>query len=103
MAEGMTGGEGDSHVCEHRVQKEVKVRPELGATPLAEAEEVLFTDGCCYRHPEEGLKAAWAVVRQTREGFEEVESGQVVGKESAQLAELTAMIKLKIFSLTQHM
>ncbi|XP_062338319.1 uncharacterized protein LOC134037045 [Osmerus eperlanus] len=31
MAEGMTGGEGDSHVCEHRVQKEVKVRPESRA------------------------------------------------------------------------
>ena len=56
MADRMSGEEGKRHVCEHRVEREVKVRPDIGTTPLAEAEEVLFTDGCCYRHPEEGLK-----------------------------------------------
>lgn len=38
------------------------------------------------------LKAAYAVVRQTKEGFEEVLTGTVTGTESAQLAELQGMI-----------
>ena len=53
----------------------------------------MFTDGCCYRHPTEGLKAAFVVVRQTEEGFEEVAAEKVTGKESGQLAELQGMIK----------
>ncbi|GCC47105.1 hypothetical protein chiPu_0031086, partial [Chiloscyllium punctatum] len=67
-------------------------RADLQAIPLVDPEEVLFTDGCCYRHPIEGLKAAYVVVRQTSEGFEEVLTGKVTGKESAQLAELQAVI-----------
>ncbi|GCC41316.1 hypothetical protein chiPu_0025010, partial [Chiloscyllium punctatum] len=90
--EGINMGEGESHMCEERVQRDVKVRADLQAIPLVDPEEVLFTDGCCYRHPTEGLKAAYAVVRQTSEGFEEVLRGKVIGKESAQLAELQAMI-----------
>ncbi|XP_043541483.1 ribonuclease H-like, partial [Chiloscyllium plagiosum] len=85
-------GEGEPHMCEERVQRDTKVRADLQAILLVDPEEVLFTDGCCYRHPIEGLKAAYAVVRQTSEGFEEVLTGKVTGKESAQLAELQAMI-----------
>ncbi|GCC43124.1 hypothetical protein chiPu_0027129 [Chiloscyllium punctatum] len=85
-------GEGEPHMCEERVQRDVKVRAGLRAKPLVDPEEVLFTDGCCYRHPTEGLKAAYVVVRWTSEGFEEVLTGKVTGKESAQLAELQAMI-----------
>ena len=91
MADNMM--EGEPHECEKRVQQDVKVRVDLSATPLKDADEVLFTDGCCYRHPMKGLKAAFAVVRQTAERFEEVETGPVKGKESAQLAELQAVIR----------
>lgn len=38
------------------------------------------------------MKAAWAVVRATDEGFETIAAEHVTGKESAQLAELEAMI-----------
>ncbi|KAK0134687.1 Gag-Pol polyprotein [Merluccius polli] len=55
-------------------------------------QETLFTDGCCFRHPTEGLKAAWAVVRRRADGFETITAERVTGKESAQLAELQAMI-----------
>ncbi|GCC40624.1 hypothetical protein chiPu_0024816 [Chiloscyllium punctatum] len=85
-------GEGEPHMCEERIQRDVKVRADLQAIPLVDPEEVLFTDGCCYRHPTEGLKAAYAVVRWTSKGFEEVLTGKVTGKESAQLAEPQAMI-----------
>ncbi|GCC27893.1 hypothetical protein chiPu_0006319 [Chiloscyllium punctatum] len=90
MADNM--GEGEPHMCEERVQRDDKVRAGLWEKPLVDPEEVLFTDGCCYRHPTEGLKAANAVVRQTSEGFEEVLIGKVTGKESAQLDELQVMI-----------
>lgn len=30
---------------------------------MVEAEGELFTDGCCFRHPERELQAAYAVVR----------------------------------------
>ncbi|XP_049445651.1 uncharacterized protein LOC125896822 [Epinephelus fuscoguttatus] len=85
-------GEGEPHRCEEKVQKDTRVREDLQAKPLTNAEETLFTDGCCFRHPTEGLKAAYAVVRQTETGFEEVLTERVTGKESSQLAELQAMI-----------
>ncbi|XP_069781339.1 protein NYNRIN-like isoform X1 [Narcine bancroftii] len=90
MADNM--GEGEPHCCEKRVVKDIKIRPDLQATPLREPDETLFTDGCCYRHPTDGLKAAYAVVRKTTGGFEEIITGTVRGKESAQLAELQGMI-----------
>ena len=90
MADNM--GEGEPHLCEERVQTDVKVRVDLQSQPLREAEETLFTDGCCFRHPTGGLKAAWAVVRGRADGFETVTAERVTGKESAQLAELQAMI-----------
>ena len=40
-------GEGEPHVCEERVQKDVRLRIDLQAKPLADPEEVLFTDECC--------------------------------------------------------
>ncbi|XP_069750334.1 uncharacterized protein [Narcine bancroftii] len=89
MADNM--GEGEPHSCEKRVLRDIKIRPDLQATPLREPDETLFTDGCCYRHPTDGLKAAYAVVRKTT-GFEEIITGTVRGKESVQLAELQGMI-----------
>ncbi|XP_069778972.1 uncharacterized protein [Narcine bancroftii] len=90
MADNM--GEGEPHCCKKKVLRDSKIRPVLQATPLREPDETLFTDGCCYRHPKDGLKAAYAVVRKTTEGFEEIITGTVRGKESAQLAELQGMI-----------
>lgn len=52
----------------------------------------LFTDGCSFSHPQEGLKAAYAIVRKLGANFEEVEKGKIKGKES-QLAELKAVIR----------
>lgn len=57
-------GEGEPHQCEEKVQKDVKIRPDLQASPLADPEEVVFTDGCCFRHPQQGLIAAYAVDRK---------------------------------------
>ncbi|XP_049451181.1 uncharacterized protein LOC125900323 [Epinephelus fuscoguttatus] len=90
MAEGIR--EGEPHTCEERVKKDTKVRDGLYVEPLLHAQETLFTDGCCFKHPQEGLKAAYAVVRRKGEMFEEVKVGRVTGKESAQVAELQAMI-----------
>lgn len=84
--------EGEPHRCEEKVQEDVRVREGLHAKALTNAEEVLFTDGCCFRHPTEGLKAAYAVVRQTDDGFQDIITETVVGKESSQRAELQAMI-----------
>ncbi|XP_051807624.1 uncharacterized protein LOC127535005 [Acanthochromis polyacanthus] len=91
MAEQM--GEGEPHECELKVKTTEKIRIDLSAVPLEGEQEVLFTDGCCYRHPAEGLKAGYAVMRQVGERIEEVETGTLTHKQSAQLAELTAVIK----------
>ncbi|XP_056913633.1 uncharacterized protein LOC130539351 [Takifugu flavidus] len=91
MADGM--GEGEPHRCEEKVKKDEKIRVDLKTEPLKDPDEILFTDGCCFRHPQEGLKAAYAIVRQSEEGFEEVETGKIKGKESARLAELRAVIR----------
>ncbi|XP_029367849.1 uncharacterized protein LOC115049619 [Echeneis naucrates] len=85
-------GEGEPHRCEEKVQEDVRVREGLHTKALADAEEILYTDGCCFRHPTEGLKAAYAVVRQTDAGFQEIITETVKGKESSQRAELQAMI-----------
>ena len=50
---------------------------------VQQPEEILFTDGCCCRHPTEGLKTAFSVVRQT-----EVSDGK-----NQQLAEVQGTIK----------
>lgn len=84
MADNM--GEGEPHRYEERIQRDIKVRADLQAKPISDPEESLFTDGCCYRHPTEGLKAAYTVIRQTEEEFEEVLTGTVEGKESVQLS-----------------
>lgn len=91
MADGMW--EGEPHKCEEKVARDEKVRTDLQAEPLTAPDEILFTDGCCFRHPQEGLKAAYAVVRKVKQGFEEVTTGQITRKESAQLAELIAVIR----------
>lgn len=91
MADGM--GEAELHRCEEKVVKDEKVRMDLQAEPLSSPDKTLFTDGCCFRHPQEGLKAGYAIVTKVGQGFEEVETGRIKGKESAQRAELVAVIR----------
>ena len=57
MADNM--GEGEPHRYEERIQGDIKVRADLQAKRISDPEETLFTDGCCYGHPTEGLKAAY--------------------------------------------
>lgn len=73
--------EGDPQTCAEKVRKEEKVGPDLETEPLTQTEETLFTGGCCFRHPHEGVKAAYAVVRKTETEFEEVETGRLEDKQ----------------------
>lgn len=83
-------GTGEPHECEREVVKSGKPRLDLRGEPLQDAE--LYTDGCCFRHDTEGLKARYAVVRRTGDAFETTESGQLEGQQSVQRAELKAVI-----------
>ncbi|KAK2915199.1 hypothetical protein Q8A73_005793 [Channa argus] len=81
-------------MCEDRVQIETKARVDLQTEMLKGEAEMLFTDGCCFRHSTEGLKAGYGVVRRTKEGqYEVVSAGLVTKQPSAQTAELVAMIE----------
>nr|XP_033946575.1 uncharacterized protein LOC117452196 [Pseudochaenichthys georgianus] len=81
-----TIGSGEPHRCEERIIQDVKIRIDLREEPMPHAEN-LFTDGCCFRHPTDGLQAAYAVGQ-----FEERAAGKVTGKVSAQLAEVMGVI-----------
>lgn len=43
---------------------------------MKDSGELLFTDGCCFRHHQEGLNATYTIVRKTGEGFEKVQTGR---------------------------
>ncbi|XP_037835053.1 uncharacterized protein LOC108247184 [Kryptolebias marmoratus] len=86
--------EGEPHQCEELVVKLEKVRPDLEAGPLQGMQvRQLFTDGCCYRHPTEGLKAGYAVVEQTETGQRVLKAAQLDGAPSAQRAEVRAVVE----------
>ncbi|CAB1350840.1 unnamed protein product [Coregonus sp. 'balchen'] len=93
MTDGM--GQGEPHVCENRAAKQLKVRMDLQNSPLEGNKITLFTDGCCYRsrEPTEGNIAAYAVVKQDKEGNHEVMEAKKLepNESSAQLAELRAL------------
>ncbi|XP_035984939.1 uncharacterized protein LOC118558590 isoform X2 [Fundulus heteroclitus] len=92
MADGMTDGE--PHQCEELVSRMEKVRPDLEASPI-EGPQVrqLFTDGCCFRHEGEGLRAAYSVVERIGSGFVTRKAERLQGPQSAQRAELVAVIE----------
>ncbi|XP_013856766.1 uncharacterized protein LOC106512767, partial [Austrofundulus limnaeus] len=89
MADNM--GTGEPHFCEQEVLKEEKVRIDLKAEQIPGSEK-LFTDGCCFRKTDGDLSAGYAVVRQTETGFETVKAEQLQGQQSAQRAEVRAVI-----------
>ena len=84
-------GTGEPHVCAEKVLKEEKVRPDLQADPIPGARK-LYTDGCCYRHNQEGLIAAYAVVEQTPAGMVTIKAQRLEGQQSAQRAEVLAVL-----------
>nr|XP_054592919.1 uncharacterized protein LOC129159744 [Nothobranchius furzeri] len=86
-------GTGEPHSCEQRTAIEEKVRPDLSAIPLENPDKNWFTDSCCYRDDNDGLKAAWAVVEHlpTGEWFT-AGAEKLKGQQSAQRAEVLAII-----------
>lgn len=85
-------GSGEPHQCTEKVQKEEKVREDLQTEPLTDARQ-LFTDGCCYRHDQNGLISAYAVVEQTEQGTRILKAEKLTGPQSAQRAEVVAVIE----------
>ncbi|XP_039896552.1 uncharacterized protein LOC120739002, partial [Simochromis diagramma] len=65
---------------------------DLRAEPVSEADDY-FTDGCCFRDPSEGLKTGYAVVKGVGNQLHVEKSGTLEGPQSAQRAELVAVIE----------
>ncbi|XP_047424918.1 uncharacterized protein LOC124996183 [Mugil cephalus] len=89
MAEQMSNGE--PHQCTERVHRDEKVRPDLLSEPIKGGRD-LYTDGCCYQHDKDGLVSAYAVVEQTETGTHTVRAERIQGQQSAQRAEVLAVI-----------
>lgn len=85
-------GVGEPHDCAQIVEVEEKVRSDLRAEPVDGAEDY-FTDGCCFRDQTEGLKTGYAVVRGVGVQLHVEKSGTLEGLQSAQRAELVAVIE----------
>lgn len=85
-------GGGIPHDCTQIVEVEEKVRSDLRAEPVSEADDY-FTDGCCFRDPSEGLKTGYAVVKGVGDQLLVEKSGTLEGPQSAQRAELIAVIE----------
>ncbi|XP_016522370.1 uncharacterized protein LOC103131762 [Poecilia formosa] len=84
--------DGEPHECAELVAKSEKVRPDLEATPLIGPEvRQFFTDGCCYRHHTQELRAGFAVVESTKAGFLTRKAERLEGAASAQRAEIKAV------------
>lgn len=90
MADQMGGG--TPHDCAQIVEVEEKVRSDLRTEPVKEADDY-FTDGCCFRDPSEGLKTGYAVVKGVGNQLHVEKSGTLEGPQSAQRAELIAVIE----------
>ncbi|XP_059183504.1 endogenous retrovirus group K member 18 Pol protein [Centropristis striata] len=84
-------GTGEPHECAERVYREEKVRPDLQADPVAGARD-LYTDGCCFRHEQEGLKAAYSVVEEIQGQLITRQAKRLEGQQSAQRAEVVGVI-----------
>ncbi|CAJ1055592.1 LOW QUALITY PROTEIN: uncharacterized protein LOC120803882 [Xyrichtys novacula] len=85
-------GEGVLHECAHRVEKEEKAREDLQTEPIPGARN-LYTDGCCYRDEKEGLRAGFSVIEETPDGLKTVTAQKLNGPQSAQRAEVVAVIE----------
>lgn len=85
--------EGQPHVCEERVKTELYVRADLQTTPLTDPEMTLFCDGCSYRSQQGHVISSYAVVQQLSPDLHQVLEAKQIARGSAQVAELTAMLR----------
>ena len=85
-----TPEDGEPHDCVHEAEKYSRLRADLQAFPLREADLEYWTDGSCYRVGDK-LSAGYAVVKAQGTGFV-VEKAEVIPQPaSAQLAELVGL------------
>ncbi|KAJ0041759.1 hypothetical protein NL108_011533 [Boleophthalmus pectinirostris] len=85
--------EGIPHVCEEKVKTELYVRADLHTTPLSNPDMTIFCDGCSYRAKEGHVISSYAVVEQLPSNQYRLMEAQQITKGSAQVAELTAMLR----------
>ncbi|XP_056311188.1 uncharacterized protein LOC130222684 [Danio aesculapii] len=92
MADLMT--DGDHHDCAPLTDRLSVAREGLTASPLPETDNpiTLFTDGSCHRANDGTLKAGFAVVQLQGNQFVTIKAEPLIGKQSAQKAELLALI-----------
>ncbi|XP_056311200.1 uncharacterized protein LOC130222695 [Danio aesculapii] len=92
MADLMT--DGDHHDCAPLTDRLSVAREGLTASPLPETDNpiTLFTDGSCHRADDGTLKAGFAVVQLQGDQFVTIQAEPLIGKQSAQKAELLALI-----------
>lgn len=91
MADQMTIS-GEQHDCVRLNSVAQKIRPDLRSDPLPSG-VVLYTDGCCFRDLQGQLRSGFAIVEQNGDSFQTVVSGKLDGKQSAQRAEIRALIE----------
>ncbi|XP_073682678.1 uncharacterized protein [Garra rufa] len=98
MADLLTDGE--PHDCAPLTNRLSVVREGLLASQLPETDNpiTLFTDGSCHRADDGTLKAGFAVIELQGDKFVTVKAEPLVGKQSAQKAELLALINALRYS-----
>lgn len=69
------------------------MRADLQTTPLTNPDVTLFCDGCSYRAKEGHIISSYAVVQQLPNNQHQVLEAQQIPHGSAQVAELTAMLR----------
>ncbi|XP_056308428.1 uncharacterized protein LOC130219955, partial [Danio aesculapii] len=86
--------DGDHHDCAPLTDRLSVAREGLTASPLPETDNpiTLFTDGSCHRADDGTLKAGFAVVQLQGDQFVTIQAEPLIGKQSAQKAELLALI-----------
>ena len=81
---------GEPHECVAETMRYTKLRPDLEATPLVQADVTYFVDGSCFRD-HLGNHAGYAVVKPEGKDFVTVKAEKCEQPCSAQLAELKAL------------
>ncbi|XP_043540081.1 ribonuclease H-like, partial [Chiloscyllium plagiosum] len=92
MMVGVNGGSLKPHDCVARVAEERRIRKGLHTEPLAEADWDLYTDGSSRREAG-GIRASYAMVRDSGGVYDTIKSGEIPQPASAQPAEITALTR----------
>ncbi|XP_061127087.1 uncharacterized protein LOC133146985 [Syngnathus typhle] len=85
-----TSEDGEPHDCVHEAERFSRLRSDLQAIPLGEADLELWTDGSCYRVGE-ALCAGYAVIQAHGAEFVTIKAEVIPQPASAQLAELVGL------------